>query len=197
MGDTIGALADGHGPPRLANSCRSNRRLLNVAIACHSWPVGRSVVGDSLMGFEDIGAGALCPAKVLCRRNSQLSGRMTKIRVVGSQLRAPYDPAAVYDLRPYLVFPKEYEAYSFFAHIKTGGHILLISKLKRMCFTLYIKNRIWGSWLNLVEFQSLCVGRKLVSRSDQTCCGRLLTLTAVVVFRNGIVAHQRAIRESR
>jgi hypothetical protein len=48
------------------------------------WPPGRGVVGNALTAFEDVGVEVLCVAKVFCRTNSQLSGRMTRMRTVGS-----------------------------------------------------------------------------------------------------------------
>jgi len=42
-------------------------------------PASRGVVGDSGTGFDGVGVGALCVDRALCRTNSQLLGRMTKI----------------------------------------------------------------------------------------------------------------------
>ena len=45
---------------------------------------GRGVVGDALAVFDDISVEVLYVVKAFCRTNSQLSGRITRIRTVES-----------------------------------------------------------------------------------------------------------------
>ena len=48
-------------------------------------PAGRGFVGELFTGPDDVGVEVLCADKVFCRMSSQLSGRITRIRMVVSE----------------------------------------------------------------------------------------------------------------
>lgn len=86
------AFSDAPGPVGVrgrAFSCGGNLRPLlgeenGFLLVTPLWPPDRGVVGNALTAFDDVGVEVLCVVRVFCRTNSQLSGRITRMRTVGS-----------------------------------------------------------------------------------------------------------------